>query len=67
VEEDVAMGEREQIPDRSGEEPGHGPDVTEEAREAALIREVLRTQEQHREGGVEPGLDEADGDPGPEA
>jgi hypothetical protein len=61
------MSERGRIPDRSDEEPGHGHDEQEEAHEAALIREVLRTQEQHREGGVEPGLDEADEDPGPEA
>jgi hypothetical protein len=26
----------------------------------SLMREVLREQEQHREGGVEPGLDEPD-------
>jgi hypothetical protein len=32
----------------------------DDAREAALMREVLREQEQHREGGVEPGLDDPD-------
>jgi hypothetical protein len=63
LEEDTVMGEREQAPGSSGEKPGEGPDVLE-GREAALIREVLRRQEQHREGGVEPGLDEADEDPG---
>lgn len=61
------MGERKQAPGSSGEKPGDGPDVLEEDREAALIREVLRTQEQHREGGVEPGLDETDEDPAPGA
>jgi hypothetical protein len=32
----------------------------DDAHEAALMREVLREQEQHREGGVEPGLEEPD-------
>jgi hypothetical protein len=32
-----------------------------------LMREVLRTQEQHREGGVEPGLDETSEHPRPGA
>ena len=61
------MGEREQAPGSSGEKPGHDPDVLDEAREAALMREVLRTQEQHREGGVEPEPGEMDEDPRPGA
>ena len=61
------MGESEQVPGSSGETPGQDPDVAEDAREAALMREVLRTQEKHREGGVEPGLDETNEDPPPEA
>jgi hypothetical protein len=63
LEEDLAMGVRGEAPGSSGEKPGHDPDVLDEAREAALMREVLRTQEQHREGGVEPGLGEMDEDP----
>jgi hypothetical protein len=39
--------------------------VLDEASEAALMREVLRAQEQHREGGVEPELDGRDADPEP--
>ncbi len=40
----------------SKHEPGTGssgddPDVQDEAGEAGLMREILRTQEQHREGG----------------
>lgn len=58
MEEDPAMNERAQAPGSSGEKPGHEPGLEDEAREAALIREVLRKQEQHREGGVEPELDE---------
>jgi hypothetical protein len=59
------MGESEQVPGSSGEKPGQDPDAADEAREAALMREVLRTQEQHREGGVEPELDETNEDPRP--
>ena len=61
------MGEPEQVPGNSGEKPDHDPDVKDEAREAALMREVLRTQEQHREGGVEPELGETNEDPRPGA
>jgi hypothetical protein len=61
------MGEPEQVPGSSGEKPGQDPDVEDEAREGALMREVLRTQEQHREGGVDPELDETNEDPRPEA
>jgi hypothetical protein len=61
------MGESEQVPGRSGEKPGQDPDAAEEARETAMMREVLRTQEQHREGGVEPELDETNEDPEPGA
>jgi hypothetical protein len=68
LEEDPAMGEREQVPDSgSGVEPGHGPEVSDEAREAAMMREILRRQERHREGGVDPELDDGDEEPRPEA
>jgi hypothetical protein len=67
LEENPAMGEPEQVPGSSGKKPGQDLDVEDEAREAGLMREVLRTQEQHREGGVEPELDEANEDPRPEA
>jgi hypothetical protein len=61
------MGEPEQVPGNSGEKPGHDPGVEDEARDAALMREILRTQEQHREGGIEPELDETSKDPRPGA
>jgi len=67
VEEDLAMGEREHAPDSSsGENLSHDPEALDEAREAALMREIMRRQERHREGGVEPGLDEADEEPSSE-
>ena len=65
LEENPAMHEPEQVPGNSGEKPGQDFDAEDEAREAALIREVLRTQEQHREGGIEPELDVANEDPRP--
>ena len=34
------------------------PDEPDDAAEAELIRKVLRTQERHREGGVDPELDD---------
>jgi hypothetical protein len=61
------MGEPAQVPGNSGEQPGHDRGVEDEARDAALMREILRTQEQHREGGIEPGLDETSKDPRPGA
>jgi hypothetical protein len=68
LEKGLAMSEREQAPGSdSGEHLGHGPAGEDEAGEAAAMREILRRQEQHREGGVEPGLDEPDEEPGPEA
>jgi hypothetical protein len=68
LEEDLAMGEREQAPrSDSGEDREDGPEVLDEAREAAMMREILRRQERHREGGVEPELDESDEEPRPDA
>lgn len=54
-------------PDGSGDERTGKPATPEDDREAALMRDVLRAQEEHREGGVEPGLDRPDGDPEPGA
>ena len=62
------MSERQQAPGSgSGEEPGHGSEVLDDASEAAMMREILRRQERHREGGVEPELDETDEQAVPEA
>lgn len=61
------MSESEQVPGSPGEKSGQDPELDDEAREAALMREILRTQEEHREGGVEPALDEPDEDPRPGA
>jgi hypothetical protein len=67
LEEDLAMSEREQaLGSGTGEEPGHGHEVLDEDREAAMMRDILRRQERHREGGVEPELDEPDAESGAE-
>jgi hypothetical protein len=65
-----AMSEREGALDRSGNEPGQEASPAGEASpadEAALIREVVRMQKRHREGGIDPDLDEEDRQPESEA
>ena len=54
------MSDQTSEPGRTGEEPGSEPDMLGEDREAAMMRDVMRKQEQHREGGVDPELDDAD-------
>ena len=54
------MSERAPTPGSPGAEPNDESGEMDDAREAALMREVLREQEQHREGGVEPGLQDPD-------
>jgi len=61
------MSERAPVPDSPGDQSKDESGALDDAREAALMREVLREQEQHREGGVEPGLDEPDSPTGPGA
>jgi hypothetical protein len=61
------MSERAPTPGNPGAEPNDKSGEMDDAREAALMREVLREQEQHREGGVEPELEEPDTPTGPSA
>jgi hypothetical protein len=65
--EDLAMSDQEQAPGSSGDEPDDEASLPDDAREAALIRKVLRVQEQHREGGIDPELDVDDEEPEPSA
>ena len=53
------MSDQTPAPGGSGDELKSEPEVMDEAREAAMMRAVMRAQEQHREGGVDPELDEA--------
>jgi hypothetical protein len=59
------MSDRARTPGSSDGELSRESDALDEAREAALMREVLRAQERHREGGVDPELDEVDGEQEP--
>ena len=61
------MSEQAPAPGSSGDKPNGEPGAQDDTREAALMREVLREQERHREGGVEPGLDEPGSQTGPNA
>ena len=61
------MSDQAATPGGSGDERNKTPDTLDDDREAAMMRDVLRAQEQHREGGVEPGLDEPDSQTGPGA
>jgi hypothetical protein len=58
------MTEQTSAPGGSGDAADSGPEVTAEEREAAMMREVMRRQERHREGGVDPDLEDTDADPG---
>ena len=61
------MSEQASTPDSSEDEERGESDVLDEARAADLMREVIRMQERHREGGIEPELDNVDGDHEPDA
>jgi hypothetical protein len=61
------MSDQASAPGGSGDEGAGKPEMTDEDREAAMMRKVMRMQERHREGGVDPDLDDADADAGPGA
>lgn len=56
------MSDQASVPDGSGGEVDSSPEAAAEDREAAMMRKVMRMQERHREGGVDPDLDDADAD-----
>jgi hypothetical protein len=58
------MSDQASAPGSSGDAAESRPEVTAEDREAAMMRKVMRMQEKHREGGVDPDLDDADADEG---
>ena len=60
------MGDPQPSTDDSVEAANGQSGTLDTAREAALIQEVIRAQERHREGGVEPELRRAEADPDPE-
>jgi hypothetical protein len=65
-EEDLAMSDRTPEPGNAGDHPGGEPDLSNTA-EFAKLRAVMRASEKHREGGVDPELEDEGADPGPEA
>jgi len=58
------MSEQTPAPGGCGGDADSRPEAAAEDREAALMRKVMRMQERHREGGVDPDLDDADADSG---
>jgi hypothetical protein len=63
VEEDLAMTERTPAAGDAEGQPGGEPDLAD-TDEFAKMRAVMRAQEKHREGGVDPELEDVD--PGPD-
>ncbi len=56
------MSDQASAPDGADRAAESAPEVTAEDREAAMMRKVMRIQEAHREGGVDPDLADADAD-----
>jgi hypothetical protein len=57
------MTDRTPEPGHAGDQPGSEPDLSATA-EFAKMRAVMRASEKHREGGVDPELEDEDPDPG---
>jgi len=66
AEEDLAMSDRMPEPGNADGQPDSEPDLSGTA-EFAKMRAVMRASEKHREGGVDPELEDADADPAPDA
>jgi hypothetical protein len=63
----MVMSDQSSAPDASGGEANNSPEAEAEDREAALMRQVMRMQERHREGGIDPDLDDSGAEAGPGA
>jgi hypothetical protein len=61
------MSDHTSAPGNTGGEPTNEPEALDEDREAAMMRTVMRRQEEHREGGVDPELNDSDADSEPGA
>jgi len=59
------MNDRKPTPEDADDQRGSEPDMSDTA-EFAKMRAVMRASEKHREGGVDPELEDADADPGPD-
>ena len=60
------MSDRTPAPGDADHQRGSEPD-TSATDEFAKMRAVMRASEKHREGGVDPELEPADGDPDPDS
>ena len=67
LKEGLAMSERIPAPGDADNQPASEPDVADDDEIAAKMAAVMRAQERHREGGVDPELEVAEADPGPDA
>lgn len=61
------MSEHEPATGDGDSEPDEASKTMDDVSEAELIREVVRLQQRHREGGIDAGLGEVDVDAGPSA
>lgn len=59
------MNDRRQVPEDADGQRDSEPDMSDTA-EFARMRAVMRASGKHREGGVDPELDDTDADPGPD-
>jgi hypothetical protein len=61
------MSDRRPAPEDADDQRGSEPDVADTDEIAAKMMAVMRAQEKHREGGVDPELEAADAEPDPDA
>jgi len=61
------MSDHRPTPEDADDQRGDEPHVADEDEIAAKMRAVMRAQERHREGGVDPELEVEDADPEPDA
>jgi hypothetical protein len=59
------MSDRMPEPGNASDQRDSEPDMSDTA-EFAKMRAVMRASEKHREGGVDPELDDADAEPSPD-
>jgi hypothetical protein len=64
-EEGLVMSDHMPAQEDHSVQPGHEPSVSDTA-EFAAMRAVMRASEKHREGGVDPELEDIEPDPGPD-
>ena len=65
LKEDLAMSDRMPEPGHADDQGGSEHEMSDTA-EFAKMRAVMRASEKHREGGVDPELQDADAEPGPD-